>query len=302
MPLPLNLGLLQSDQRFQTMCWYLARKEFPNAIPVAHGSWDGGRDVVCFCGDGGDVVWQCKFTERSLSELKPKIVESLEALNPARPVARWILCVSLDGSGVFLDWLRETVATKYPFIAAWDLWDKQQLLERIEKYPDILEMFFYPVWKALESRFRTEELELIRYELDPECGWMQPDSNVLRFLQVHGSSSDLVIDIIVRSRGTIQSLLHTIRIEIYDLKRHLRGLPGEGLLYPQYTYPISLRGGQPGEFIERMEPPLLIEAGKHERFKVNLTNSGSAWTGWVRVTLLYAERKELQLPSTFLCP
>src|ERR1700735_1647516 len=108
MPFPLDLGLLQSDQRFQTMCWHLARKEFPAAIPVAHGSWDGGRDVVCFCGEGGDVVWQCKFTERSLSELKPKIVESLDALNPARPVAKWILCVSLDGSGVFLDWLRET--------------------------------------------------------------------------------------------------------------------------------------------------------------------------------------------------
>lgn len=302
MPFPLDLGLLQSDQRFQTMCWHLARKEFPAAIPVAHGSWDGGRDVVCFCVAGGDVVWQCKFTERSLSELKPKIVESLDALDPSRPIARWILCVSLDGSGVFLDWLRETVTTKYPFIGDWDLWDKQQLLERLERYPDVLEMFFYPVWKALESRFRTEELELICYELDPEGGWMQADPNVLRFRQVQGSSSDLVIDIIVRSRGTIQSLLSAIRIEVYDVKRHLRGLPGEGLLYSQQTYPISLRGGQPGEWIERMEPPLLVDAGEHERFKVKLTNSGSAWTGCVRLTLLYAEGKELQLPSTFLCP
>jgi hypothetical protein len=55
--------------------------------------------------------------ERSLNELKPKIVESLGALDPARPIARWILCLSADGSGVFLNWLRETVVTKYPFIA-----------------------------------------------------------------------------------------------------------------------------------------------------------------------------------------
>jgi len=48
--LPLDLGILESDKRFQTMCYYLARKEFPRAIPVAHGSWDGGRDILCFSG------------------------------------------------------------------------------------------------------------------------------------------------------------------------------------------------------------------------------------------------------------
>jgi len=49
-----------------------------------------------------------------------------------------------------------------------------------------------------------------------------------------------------------------------------------------------------------MEPPLLIEAGKHERFKVKFTDSGYAWTGYVRLTLLYAQAKELHLPSMFL--
>ncbi len=302
MTLPLDLGMLESDKRFQNMCYHLARKEFPQAIPVAHGSWDGGRDVLCFSADDGDIVWQCKFTQRSLAELKPKIIESLAALNSLRPVAKWILCVSVDGSGVFLDWLRETITAQYAFIADWELWDRQQLVERIEKYPDVLEMFFYPVWKALESRFRTEELELIRYELDPECGWTQPDPAMLYFRQVRGTTSDLVIDIIVRSRGTIQSLLQTIRLEIYDVKPHLRGLPGFGLLYAQHTYPISLRGGLPGTWIERMEPPLLIEGGKHQRFKVKLTDSGYAWTGYVRLTVLYAGGKELPLPRTFLCP
>jgi hypothetical protein len=302
MALPLDLGMLESDKRFQTMCYYLARKEFPRAIPVAHGSWDGGRDIICFSSDAGDIVWQCKFTQRNLSELKPKIIESLAALNPLRLVAKWILCVSLDGSGVFLDWLRETITADYPFITDWELWGKQLLLERIEKYPDILEMFFYPAWKALESRFRTEELELIRYELDPDCGWVQPDPTVRYFRQLRGTANDLVIDVIVRNLGTIQSLLQALRLEIYDVKNHLRGLPGEGLLYSQHTYPISLRGGRAGTWIEQMEPPLLIEAGKHERFKAKLTDSGYAWTGYIRLTLLYAQANELRLPSTFLRP
>jgi hypothetical protein len=300
MPLPLDLGLLESDERFQTMCWYLARKEFPRAIPVAHGSWDRGRDIFCFGDDAGEIVWQCKFTQRSLTELKPKIIESLSALEASRPIAKWILCVPLDGSSVFLDWLRATISTDYPFIADWELWGKQQLLERLDKCPGVLEMFFYPVWKALESRFRTEELELVQCDLDPECGWARSDPGIRYIRQVGGASSDLVLDIIVRSHGTIQSLLQALKIEIHDVKRHLRGLPGEGLLYVQHTYPISLRGGQSGEWIERMEPPLLIEAGKHERFKVKFTNSGYAWTGYVRLTLLYAQAKELSLPSMFL--
>jgi hypothetical protein len=109
MALPLDLGLLESDKRFQNICYYLARKEFPQAIPVSHGSWDVGRDIICFAEDHRDTVWQCKFTQRSLSELKPKLLESLKALNPSRSIAKWILCVSVDGSGAFLDLLRDTI-------------------------------------------------------------------------------------------------------------------------------------------------------------------------------------------------
>ncbi len=284
------------------MCFYLARREFPGALPVAHGSWDGGRDVVLFARQGGDVVWQCKFTQRSLSELKPRIVESLQALNPSRPIAKWILCVSVEGSGGFLDWLRETVAAKCPFITDWELWDKQQLLAKLEAAPDVLQMFFYPVWKELEAIFQTEELELIRYVIDPACGWKQPDPAVLHFVQAMGTNSDLVIDIIVRSRGTIQSLIRAIRLDIYDVKYHLRGLPGTGLLYSQHTYPVSLRGGKPGSSTEPLGPPLLVDSGKHERFKVKLTDSGYAWTGYVQIALLYSENRELRLPSMFLTP
>jgi hypothetical protein len=51
-----------------------------------------------------------------------------------------------------------------------------------------------------------------------------------------------------------------------------------------------------------MEPPLIVEAGKHERFKIKLTDAGYAWTGYVRIGLLYGANRELALPSTFLRP
>lgn len=291
--------MLGSDERFEQMCFYLARKEFPNAIPTAAGSWDGGRDIICFASNEGDVVWQCKFTKRGLSELKPKILASIEALNPGRPIKKWILCTSAEQSGKFYDWLRDTVAT-FPFIRSFEVWDRPQLLDRLDRYPDVLEMFFYPAWKALESRFRTEELELIRYELVSDCGWEQPSAPVLFFRQTRGSNSDLVMDIVVRNRGTLQSLIQALRIEIYDVKRHLRGLPGEGLLYPQCTYRVSLGGGRSGTRVERLEPPVIVDAGKHERFRVKLVESGYAWTGYVRLSLAYGDDRSLNLPAVFL--
>jgi hypothetical protein len=302
MALQLDLGLLESDRRFQSMCFRLAAREFPGAVPFAHGSWDGGRDIVLFGQKSGDIVWQCKFTQRSLSELKPQILESLRALDPSRPLAKWILCVSVDGSGMFLDWLRMTIETEFRFIPAWELWDRQQLLIKLEVSPDIVQIFFLPVWKSLETIFRTEELELVRYALDSSCGWKQPDPSVISFVQVGGASSDLVIDVIVRSRGTVQSLIDAIRLNTYDVKYRMRGLPGTGLLYAQHTYSISLRGGQPGSTTEPLEPPLIVDAGKHQRFKIKLTNSGYSWMGYIQIALLYGDDHELWLPATFLTP
>jgi hypothetical protein len=161
-------------------------------------------------------------------------------------------------------------------------------------------MFFHPVWKALESRFRTEELEVVQYELDSECGWKQPDPSILYFHQVRGTRSDPVVDIIVRSRGTIQSLLRSIRVDIFDVRSHMRGPSGTRLLYPQRTHTISLRGGKPGSHMKRLAPPLIVGAEGSQRFKVKLTYSGYAWNGYIRMTLLYGDNRELSLPCTFL--
>jgi len=299
MALPLDFGLLESGDKFQDLCFYLARKQFPNAVPVAHGSWDGGRDILMFSGNMGDVVWQCKFTRQSLSKLKPKVAQSLAALDPSRKILKWILCLSVDASGDFHDWLREKISAEFPFIASWELWDKQSLLQRLDENQEVLEVFFYPVWKALESRFRTEELELVRFELEPDCGWSQPDPTSMQFAQGIEAMSDLVFDLVVRNRGTLQSLLHSIRVEVFDVHRHLRGLPGADLLRSQHTYVISLRDRKPGSWIERLEPPLTINAGRHQRFSLQLADIGYAWTGYVRITLVYGD-KQMALPCIFL--
>lgn len=299
MPLPLDFGLLESGEKFQDMCFYLAQKQFPEAVSVSHGSWDGGRDILLFTDNIENVVWQCKFTRQSLSKLKPKVVQSLRALDPSRTIHKWILCLSVDASGHFHDWLRKTITSEYPFIVSWELWDKQSLLKRLDQHQDVLEVFFYSIWKSLESRFRTEELELVRYELGPDCGWEQLDPTSLQFTQNMETTSDLVIDIVVRNRGTLQSLLHSVRVEVFDVHRHLRGLPGADLLRSQHTYAISLRDRKPGRWIQRLEPPLIVNAGSHQRFNLQFVNIGYAWTGYVRMALLYAD-KEMTLPCAFL--
>ncbi len=93
--------------------------------------------------------------------------------------------------------MRKKITSDYPFIVSWELWDKQSLLQRLDQHQDVLEVFFHPIWKSLESRFRTEELELVRYELEPDCGWKQPDPTSLQFTQSIEATSDLVIDIVV---------------------------------------------------------------------------------------------------------
>lgn len=296
MALPLDLMLLESARKFEQLCCRLARKEFPQAIPVTY--CDGGRDILVFEHDQGSIVWQCKFT-RNLTAIKPKIRESLKALDPVRKISKCVLCLPVDASGVFLNWLRDAIS-EFPFIASWEVWGREVLLAHLERHPDVLEVFFYPVWKALESRFRTDELELVRYGVAARCGWKSVDSKTLCFAQRKGSNSDLVLDIIVRSSGSVQSLVHPVRLHTTDVRRHLRGLPGTGLLWSQRTYTISLKGGATGTREEQLEPPLIVDRCAHQRFKLKLAATGYAWTGYIRLTLVYGNNRELVLPWTFL--
>ena len=292
--LDLDLTLLRDPKRFEKMCFRLARYEFADAIPVAD-SWDGGRDTVFFGSSKGDVVFQCKFT-KDLIAAKPKIVASLDALQRGKyRTACWILCVPVNPSAVFLDWLRHEVDRRN---LTGHVWARDELLARLEQHHDVVETFFYPIFAELEVFFRSESLELFRLVLDPACEWKQPDEKMLYFSTADFlTSADLVLDVTVRNRGTIDTAIFGIEAEIFDRHHKMHGLPGEGLLFPQITYTVSIQGGQVGIYVTECEPPLIVKAGSLERFKIRISDTGFAWDGGLRLCLMVGKNERLFLPA-----
>src|SRR6202035_262508 len=142
--LDLDLTLLREPKRFEDMCFRLARYEFPDVVPLAQ-SWDGGRDLVIFGqahNGNADVVFQCKFI-KDLTAAKPKITRSLDALaKSGRRTSLWILCVPVEPSGLFMDWLKAELAKRH---VQGTLWARDELLVRLEQHPDVIETFFYHV-------------------------------------------------------------------------------------------------------------------------------------------------------------
>jgi hypothetical protein len=159
--LNIDLTLLRDPKRFQNMCFHLARYEFADAIPLSE-SWDGGWDVVVFGSpDGGDVVFQCKFA-KDPNRAKRKILASLDTmLKNGRHTARWILCLPVDPSAVFLRWLRKELENRG---LNGHVWAKSELVARLEQHTDVVDTFFYPVLAELASNFRSEHLELFRLQ------------------------------------------------------------------------------------------------------------------------------------------
>lgn len=294
--LGLDLMLLGDWRRFEQMCFRLARYEFPRAVALAR-SWDGGRDVVAFnlSDTAGDVVFQCKFTEDLLGT-KGKIAASLNALRKNnRRTVRWILCVPVDPSGIFINWLQGELGA---LGVAGEVWGRSELLARLDRHRDVLESFFYGVYAELRSLFRTEHLDLFRLALDPDCQWRQPDAEVLGFRQLGNvSSPDLVLDVIVRNTGAVGTALTGVEAEVFDWRSKLHGLPGSGLLFPQITYAVSIGGGKAGSHAAVCEPPLLVRTGELERFKIRVTDTGYAWNGALRLSLLAGPHAKLPLPA-----
>jgi hypothetical protein len=295
--LDLDLMLLREPKRFEQMCFRLARYDFPDAFPLA-ASWDGGRDLVVFQETGrrdGDIVFQCKFV-KDLVAAKGKIIASLDALaENRRRTARWILCVPVEPSGLFMDWLKSELEDRH---MEGQVWARSELLARLEQHPDVLDTFFYFVFAELASHFRCEHLELYKLALDSECEWEQADKEVLSFSRRWAvSSPDLVLDIIVRNRGTIGLALTGIHAEVFDWRLKMHGLPGQGLLFPQITYAVSIAGGKSGVYFAECEPPLVVKGGDLERFKIRITDTGYAWNGGLRVSLQTGALKKLPLPA-----
>ena len=293
----IDLKMLENDKRFEEFCFRLALYEFPKPALLA-GSWDGGRDIVNFnnSDDKGDIVWQCKFITKGISSsLKNKIEQSLDSLDKNNKIQTWILCIPIDASGSFYNWLRKVLAN-YPFIEDFQIWDQRELLRRLEKHRDIFDTFFYRQYRELEQYFRTDELELIGFEVDQNSPWIAHDPKVLYFSRTDKTRSDIVFDIIVQNKGTIESLLREIKVELIDVQRVLHGFPEEALLFSKFTYAVSLHNGEQGVQFIKLEPPLRIKAGSHERFNIQCIDVGYAWRGALRFILKYGENKELPLP------
>lgn len=322
--LRLNLMAMETPKRFQDMCFRIARAEFPEAQAVAFASWDGGRDIVQFVPPekGGDIVWQCKFSKSLGADTKKAIVESLDRIHDnyhpkltrehrahltklrrtgvikakarRHRVARWILCVPTAATGKFRDWLRAEMEGRK---MRWEIWDETELLRRLERHPEIVDAFFYPILEELQRYFETEDLALLSLKFDKACQWRQPDKQVNSFMPSGNVvSPDLLLDVIVRNKGSVETVVTNIEVQVRDVFRGFHGVPGEGLLFSQITYALSIEDGVPGDYIVECEPPLLVKAKRLERFKVNLRDTGYAWTGRLRLILHYGAGKQLALP------
>ncbi len=299
--LHLDLMRLQSPERFQTLCSRLARRVFPDALPVAFASWDGGRDIVQLTHVENEtlvheIVWQAKFTNRLDATTKRSIRDSIATITERGHVKvdRWILCIPVDPTGVFLDWL----AREVPAMWKWEVWGATILLELLERNPDVTETFFYAAYEELRQQFAVEKLELVRFLLDPSCEWDQRDPNVLHFF-IRGSvrSPDFVLDVIVRNTGRSDAVLLALEAQFIDWEPKMHGLPGQGLLFPQIIYKVSINHGRPGIYRSVCEPPLVIRAGGVERFKIRICDTGYAWRGTIEVILDYGNEKRLRLPA-----
>jgi hypothetical protein len=296
--LDLDLMLLRNPERFQHMCTRLARYEYPTTKPVAYSTHDGGRDAIALLGvDPVEmVVFQCKFVAQP-SKAKRQVLESLDALDQREtgcPIVHWILCLPVDPTGVFIDWLAIQTEKRQ---RSHEIWGRTELLARLERHPDVIDAFFYGVYSELSQYFRSTRLELFKMALDGESEWRQPDEKVLGFASANRISPDLVFDVIIRNRGSIATAITAIEAEVFDWDWKPHGLPGDGLLFPQVEYRVSIHGGQPGTYRTDCETPLAVAPGGLVRFKIRVTETGYAWNGALRLTLVAGPDERLVLPA-----
>jgi hypothetical protein len=299
--LQLDLMRLESPKRFQDLCLRLARRFFVDAQPLAFSSHDGGRDIIHLSGFDGmkfthDMVWQVKFTEDLGGTTRRAIKDSIRSIQKRDDlkIEKWVLCLPVDPTGVFHEWLTKELATTG---WKWEIWGKTRILEMLETHVDVLQSFFYPIYEELRQLFVVEELALVRVALDPTCEWAQPDDHVLVFSSKNVESPDLVFDIIVQNKGQLDAVLLKVAAFIFDRQINPHGIPGSGLLFSQITYEVSIKGGTHGEHRTACEPPLVVRAGSVERFKVKVTDTGYAWYGAMQILLEYSGDRVLPLPA-----
>lgn len=178
------------------------------------------------------------------------------------------------------------------------IWGRKELLRRLEKHPDVADTFFYPVYAEMARYFRSASLELVQVRLDKTCQWEQPDDDVLVFGRAGNvDSPDLVLDVIVRNTGTVDTAITDFEAEVFDWRMKLHGFPQQGLLFSQITYRVSIKGGTEGRHNAPCDPPLIVGAARVTRFKIRVTDTGYSWNGAVRIRLRAGSRERLALPA-----
>jgi hypothetical protein len=233
--------------------------------------------------------------QKSLQSLsKHCIVKTSRGELARRKVARWILCLPVDPTGVFLEWLRQAFVGRS---VHFEVWGKTELLMMLEQNPDVLQSFFSEPYAELRAHFRTDELELVRVKLDRASEWRRPDPNVLHFAPTGNvTSPDLVLDILVRNLGSVETVLTGLLAHVRDRIHVFHGIAGKGLLLPKISYEISLRHDAPGNYQREFRQLLRVKPGRLERFKIRLVDTGYAWAGSVLLGLRYGKSSTLYLP------
>jgi hypothetical protein len=306
--LDVDLHLLGTYERFEQFCLRLAKREFPGVMAMA-GPYDEGRDLTLLHHVSqlqrskkrrrkkidGDIVWQCKFVRRLDANLKRSIKKSIAAVRDHGdvPVTKWILCLPIDPTGTFIRWLRAEIEPKG---WDWEVWGRKTLLDKLGQHSDLIETYFYSVYEQLRRHFAIEHLELLQLELDSECQWLQQEGTLVFTQRGNVHNPDLVFDIVLQNSGRIDAVLLGIDAAISEWEIDPHGIPGQGLLFPQITYTVSLKGGRPGLHHAKCDPPLVVRHGSVERFKIRLTDTGYSWKGTIRIILDHGKGRLLPLP------
>lgn len=204
----------------------------------------GGRDILLFEGmlaekHVHEIVRQAKFTQYLGANTTRAISDSIDTILEHRNylVKRWMLCLPMDPTGPFHDWLATRLE---PLGWRWEGWGASGLQQKLEVNPDVIQGFFFEAFEELWQYFRIDDLQLLDVRLDPECEWSQPDPEVLSFQSADLDSPDLMFDVLVHNHGDVDGALLSLSAEFVHWESVLHGLLGEGLIFPQVVHQFEI--------------------------------------------------------------
>ncbi len=155
-------GQYQSKrENFESLCFQLIKKEFPNAFTIdgSKGEGDDGIDICVGDRENDCTIYQCKYYLYSILDTqKTNIRKSFKrAKHKNRGLKHWILLLPMELGPSERSWF-ETFSSNNPDIEI-SFEGREYLFSLLAKHPDVSEMFF-----------PQEEKELIREIHDATVG------------------------------------------------------------------------------------------------------------------------------------